>query len=65
MEVLESHRLSSIEDLYGICMAMKIWFFSNIWLLRTPHTPAHKKRQDMAAGVEHSSDQLSQPTVPT
>ena len=55
MEVLESHVVSSIEDLYGICMVMKTWFFSNIWLLHTPHAPAHKKGQDMATGAEHLS----------
>ena len=47
MEVLQSHLLS-IEDLYGICMAMKTWFFSNTWLL---HTPRKRLRHGYRSGA--------------
>ena len=56
MEVLESHLVSSIEDLYGD----EDMISSKIWLLHTPHTSAHEKGQDMATGFKCS---IGQPTV--
>ena len=58
MEMLESpcfiHK-GSVWHLYGD----EDMIFSKIWLLHTPHAPAHKKGQDMATEVKHSSALLA------
>ena len=48
MEVLESHLLSSIKDLYD----------DEDMIFQRHLAPTHKKGQDIATGVEHSSAQL-------